>query len=174
MSTLVMLGNCRTSWLSKLGGRAWPGTAAAASGARKALMKDTGTSGTVATGYMTKKLTRSEPQSTLRRLVILAVLSWPPMSNVSASPSFRPSVSAKPCSTLMAPFSPSVQRPATTVLESGLATLLERLNSRSTRRLARSSVKLSGVMGWPLTSTNRPRIIGYQSNFFTPPSRRAC
>ena len=173
VSTLVMLGNALTNVLSKLCAFGWPGTCAATSGARKALMKDTGTSVTSATGYITKKLTRIEPQSTLRKLVILALLTWPPMSKLSASPNFKPSVLAMPSSTLIAPFSSSVHLPAMVWLCAGCLAALDKLNSRSTRRLARSSVKSSGVMDLLLTATKRPRIIGYQSNFLTPASTRA-
>ena len=37
-------------------------------------------------------------------------------------------------------------------------------------RLARSSVMSSGITALPLMAIKRPRIIGYQSKFFTPPS----
>ena len=176
MSTLVMLGKARTRVLSKLCGRTCPLAAGSAgSGARKALMKVTGTSAaSCATGYMTKKLTCIEPQSTLRRLVIFASLDWPAMSKRKLSPSLRPRVLARPSSTLMAPCSPASQRPATTSLWTGLSVLLDRLNSRSNRRLARSSSKFSGVTSLPLIATSRPRIIGYQSNLVTPPSFSAC
>ena len=82
MSTLVMLGKARTKLLSNCG---------LPSGARKALIKLTGTLGNSATGNSTKKLTRMEPQSTLRRLVMRPSVTWPAMSNPSRSPSFRPS-----------------------------------------------------------------------------------
>jgi hypothetical protein len=76
----------------------------------------TGTSGSALTGYITKKLARIEPQSTLRSEVIFASLCMPPTSKRSVSPSFRPSVVAMPSSTLTAPFSSGFQRPATTWL----------------------------------------------------------
>ncbi|MDT4867044.1 hypothetical protein FQZ97_1019350 [compost metagenome] len=165
MSTLVMLGNWRTSALSNC---------RSASGARKALMKLTGASGTWATGNTTKKLTRMEPQSTLRRLVMRPSLTCPAMSKPSRSPSLSPSSSARPSSTLKASASLSCQRPATTGLCSGKVAELERLNSRSTKCWARSLVKSSGLIVLPLMLTSRPRIMGYQSKRCTPAWRSAC
>ena len=89
---------------------------------------------------MTKKLARIEAQSTLRSEVILDSVCMPPTSKLSVSPSLRPSVLAMPSSTLMAPASLACQRPATTTFWLGCVALCERLNSRSTRRWARSSV----------------------------------
>jgi hypothetical protein len=153
-STTVTFGKSRASALSK------PGTL---SGARKAVITVAGKSGKRATGNMTKKLTRIEPQSTLRRLVILASCSWPAMSKPSRSPSLRPSVAASPSSTLAAPVSSAFQAPRVTWLWPGSVSLWLRLNSRSTRRLARASPNRSGPTGWLLMATRRPRIIGYQS-----------
>ena len=68
--------------------------------------------------------------------------------------------------------SSGVQRPTETGLFSGSSALCERLNSRSTRRWARSVWKSSGSTSRPLMATSRPRIMGYQSNWFTPPWRR--
>ncbi|MDT4855177.1 hypothetical protein FQZ97_895190 [compost metagenome] len=90
--------------------------------------------------YITKKLACSEPQSTLRSEVMRASFCMPPMSKRRVSPSFRPSVSARPSSTLTSFFASGVQVPAVMLLCAGAALLLLRLNSRSTRRLARSSV----------------------------------
>ncbi len=154
MSTLVTLGKARTSALSK----------PACSGARNAPMKVTGMSGSALTGYITKKFACMELQSTLRSDVIFASLAVPATSKRSVSPSLRPSVSARPASTLTAPCSPGVQRPATTWLCAGCCAAYERLNSRSTRRRARSSGKSSGPIPRPFTATRRPRNMGYQSS----------
>jgi hypothetical protein len=130
MSTLVTLGKRRTSWLSK------PGR----SGARNAVMYVDGTSGSSLTGNITKKFARIEPQSTLRSDVMRPCTGRPPMSKPSSSPSFSPSVAAMPSSTLTPPFSSGTHSPATTWLCAGCAAACDRLNSRSTSRLARSSV----------------------------------
>ena len=130
MSTLVILGNSRTKALSN----------PLVSGALKAPIYVLGTSLSTPTGYITKKLARMEPQSTLRSEVIFDSVCTPPMSKRRLSPSFRFSVLAMPSSTLTAPSSSSVQRPAITSLCGGFLLLCERLNSRSTKRLARSSV----------------------------------
>ena len=74
---------------------------------------------------MAKKLARIELQSTLRKLVMVEVRCTPAMSNVSVSPSCRPSVCANPVSMLMAWGSFSVQRPASTGLCTGTVALCE-------------------------------------------------
>ena len=111
----------------------------------------------------TKKLTRIEPQSTLRRLLMRPSFCWPPMSKRSMSPSFRPSSSASPSSTDRPPASSGSHLPLTISLCAGGVALWLRLNSRSTRRLARSPLKLAALTDVPLMATRRPRIIGYQS-----------
>ena len=137
-------------------------------------MKVMGKSTSSPTGYITKKLARIEPQSTLRSEVILASDCMPPISNRKLSPSCKFKVLAIPSSMLMALASCACQRPATTSLRCGSSVLYDTLNSRSTRRLARSSVKSSGDVARPLTATSRPRIMGYQSNLATPASVNRC
>ena len=121
-----------------------------------------------ATGYITKKLTRMLPQSTLRRLVMVDSFTCPAMSKPMRSPSFRPSSLASPSSTLAPSASSGTQRPATTWLWTGWVDACDRLNSRSARRRPRSVANASGLTGWPLMLTRRPRIMGYQSNRSTP------
>ena len=89
---------------------------------------------------MAKKLARMDVQSTLRSEVTLESSCTPAMSKRSVSPSLRFKVVAMPSSMLMAPASSGVHAPPTTWLLSGRVALWLRLNSRSTRRRARSSV----------------------------------
>ena len=91
------------------------------------------------------------------------VWAWPAMSKAMRAPSFTPSVCARPSSMLMASASPARHWPPEMLLCPGSAALWLRLNSRSTKRLARSSLKPSATTGLPLMATSRPRIIGYQS-----------
>ena len=91
---------------------------------------------------MTKKFARIDPHSSLRRLVIFASTIWPPMSKRIVSPSFKRSVFARPCSTEASatPGASRYQRPATTSFVAGRSAVEDRLNSRSARPFARSSV----------------------------------
>ena len=110
-----------------------------------------------------KKLTRKELQSTLRTDVSVDSRSTPATSKPTRSPKRKPSVLAKPDSTLMPLASSGVQRPCTKGLLWGNCALYDTLNSRSTSRRARSSAKSCGVTALPLTVTKRARIMGYQS-----------
>jgi len=67
----------------------------------------------LARGNITKKFTRIEPQSTLRSVVTRPETVCPPTSNTIRSPSFRPSVLARPSSTLRPSGSSGTQVPAT-------------------------------------------------------------
>ena len=127
-------------------------------------------SGISASGNMTKKLACIDAQSTLRSEVIFPSAGVPAMSKVMRSPNLSPSVWASPCSTLTAPASFGCQRPALISLWGGRSAACERLNSRSTSRCARSSLKSVGLTGLPLMATSRPRNMGYQSIFVTPAS----
>ena len=99
-----------------------------------------GTSDMRDTGYITKKLARIDVQSTRRIEVTRASMATPAMSKRKRSPIFKPRVLAKPSSRLKASGSSGTQAPATMLLCAGAATLCDTLNSRSTNRLARSSV----------------------------------
>ena len=114
-------------------------------------------------GNSTKKFARIEPQSTLRRLVMRPSTGMPATSKRMVSPRPRPRLAASRSSTLIAPGSSGVQRPAVTVLRSGSTALWLRLNSRSTVRFCASSAKLADEIGRPSIATSRPRNIGYQS-----------
>ncbi|MCY1233165.1 hypothetical protein D9M72_456960 [compost metagenome] len=73
-------------------------------------------------GRITKKLTRIEPQSSLRSEVTRACTCWPATSKRSVSPRWIPSVLAMPSSTeapASVPALPSDHRPAITRLPSG-------------------------------------------------------
>ena len=97
-------------------------------------MKVCGVSAISAGFRMTKKLTRIEPHSSLRRLVTCASTTWPPMSKRSTSPSFRFRVLASPARPrLRACGRPATCRPPPGCC-GGSAVMVDRLNSRSTRR----------------------------------------
>ncbi len=84
----------------------------------------------LARGNITKKFTRIEPQSTLRSDVTWPDTGWPPTSNTILSPSFRPSVFARPSSTLSPSASPGTHLPATILACFGSSLELLRFNSR--------------------------------------------
>jgi len=88
---------------------------------------------------MTKKLTRIDAQSTWRIDVMRDSYNTPAMSKRKTSPSFKPKVLANNSSTLMALGSSGCHSPEMMGLLSGNVSPKVKLNSRSTKRLARSS-----------------------------------
>ena len=76
---------------------------------------------------------------TLRKLVIFPSKAWPAISKATRSPIFQPSCSAKRSSTErsgVAGVRPFQNSPAVTLLSSRRVAAVDRLNSRSARRLA--------------------------------------
>src|SRR6185503_232478 len=111
-------------------------------------------------GAITKKLTFIESQRSLRNDVTCALNDSDPTVNVSSSPSDQPSVLAIPSSTETSRASGANHLPALIVLCAGGCSVNERLNSRSTRRRARSSLKSASETLRPFTAVSLPRTIG--------------
>jgi hypothetical protein len=112
---------------------------------------------------MTKKLTRIEPHSSLRKLVIGTSTVWPAMSKRSRSPSFRFKVLARPASTDASGLLSSNHLPA--------ADLVLRRHLDHGRQIEFAVDQPLGAIfdkglagdGVSLICEQRPRIIGYSS-----------